>query len=96
MTETSKLKAGLHMTWLYVGRLHETTTTEKLKTHLQGKGINGDIEYEEINTPGRLKAFKLGIPYESLERLNKAEAWPAGVLVKKYLIRRDRPEGAKL
>lgn len=90
MTETGELKAGIRMSWLYIGRLHETTTAEKLKDYVQNKGINGDIECEELNIRGRLKAFKIGIPYESLEDINKAEAWPTGVLVKKYLFRSER------
>ncbi|PSN42477.1 hypothetical protein C0J52_21058 [Blattella germanica] len=96
MTETTDLKAGQRMVWFYVGRLHETTTVEKVKEHVQKKRVNGDIECEIIKTPGRLKAFKLGIPHESIEVVNKAEAWPTGVLVKKYIFRGNRPEGAQL
>lgn len=96
MTEASDIQAGQRRTWLYIGRLHETTTAEKVKDYVQKKGINGVVECEEVDTPGKLKAFKLGIPHDELEIINKAEAWPTGVLVKKYIFRRFGREGSRL
>ncbi|KAJ4450843.1 hypothetical protein ANN_02274 [Periplaneta americana] len=96
MTESSDLKTGNRRAWIYVGKLHETATAEKLKAHLHKKGITGEIECEELNILGHLKAFKIGIPFESLDEANKAEFWPSGVLVRQYIFRRKRQQGATL
>ncbi|PSN53919.1 hypothetical protein C0J52_02455 [Blattella germanica] len=71
MAEETDLKAGQRITWIYVGRVHEQTSTAMLIQHVKRNGIKEEIECEEVETPGRLKAFKLGIPIEALEEGSK-------------------------
>ncbi|PSN31828.1 hypothetical protein C0J52_25028 [Blattella germanica] len=73
MAEETDLKSGQRMSWIYVGRLHEKTSTATLIQHVKKNGIRGEIECEEVETPGRLKAFKLFIPFEALEEAKQPD-----------------------
>ena len=95
MAEETDLKAGQRMSWIYVRRLHEQTIATLIQ-HVKKNGIRGEIECEEVETPGRLKAFKLGIPFEALEEVKQLNFWPCGVLMKKYIFRKQSQFGARL
>jgi hypothetical protein len=95
-TTNTNLKPGEKFAWLYVGKLHPTTTQGRVVEHLESNGIVGKIVCEELETKGYFKAFKVGIPYENLEKVNTAEFWPAGVLVRQFRFRRQRQLGTQL
>jgi hypothetical protein len=95
-TTNTNLKPGEKFAWLYVGKLHPTTTQGGVVEHLERNGIVGKVECEVLETKGYFKAFKVGIPYENLGKVNTAEFWPAGVLVRQFRFRRQRQLGAQL
>ena len=64
---TEELQAAEKKAWLFVGRLTDTTTTEKIVRYLTRNGISGSIDCAEIPTRGTSKAFKVGIPYDQLK-----------------------------
>ena len=70
--------------WLYVGKLRSSTTEQGLKNYFQRNGIEREIECEMLNTRGTMKAFKVGIPFEYLNEVGKAEFWPAGIHVRRF------------
>ncbi|KAJ4435183.1 hypothetical protein ANN_23759 [Periplaneta americana] len=90
------LQAGERRAWLYVGKLHPNTTTEKIKNHLQKQGIETGIECDELTTKGTLKAFRIAVPFERRSQVTTPEFWPQGVLVRQYRFRNGRTEGAIL
>jgi len=84
---TEELQAAEKKAWLFVGRLTDTTTTEKIVRYLTRNGISGSIDCEEIPTRGTSKAFKVGIPYDQLKKIEATDFWPKDVLVKRYHFR---------
>ena len=52
-----------------------------LKIYLQKNGITDSIECEELQTRGRNKASRLGIPYSHLPQVEILDFWPKGVHV---------------
>ena len=78
------LGAAERKAWLFVGRLKEDTTAEKVKGYLVKNGIGGDIECEDLNAQGHKKAFKTGIPFNFLGTIEDPGFWPAGVLVRQF------------
>ncbi|KAJ4427085.1 hypothetical protein ANN_24700 [Periplaneta americana] len=83
-TEDNLIEAGVARAWLYLGRLSQHTTTEKIKSFLSRKGIQQDVVCEELRTMGMNKAFKIGIPMQNLEETEKPEYWPKGILVRRF------------
>jgi hypothetical protein len=51
-TTNTNLKPGEKFAWLYVGKLHPTTTRGKVIEHLERNGIVGKIECEKLETKG--------------------------------------------
>ncbi|KAJ4451794.1 hypothetical protein ANN_03266 [Periplaneta americana] len=94
-TEDNILKAAERKAWLFVGRLRQESTPESVKNFLSRKGIAEEIICEELPTRGSTKAFKVGIPFNTLETVNKDEFWPAGINVRRFRFFRRRG-GARL
>ena len=96
-TKNEDIQAAQRYAWLFLGRLKEDTTPDKVKNYLQNNGIQGNLNCEEIESRGRNKAFKIGIPFEYLETVNASDFWPEGVLIKRYLFRRtSRNKGVSI
>ncbi|KAJ4429269.1 hypothetical protein ANN_26272 [Periplaneta americana] len=49
---------------------------ENVMEYLQVNGIGDDIEYEQLDTKGYNKSFRIGIPF------NHPDFWPEGILVR--------------
>lgn len=92
---TTELQAGTQYAWIYIGRLHQSTTTGKVKTHIRNQGVEDEIECEELNTKGTLRAYKVGIPFKHATRVNAPEFWPEGVVVRRFRFQ-SRITGARL
>lgn len=92
----AEIRTGTRNAWLHIGKLHETTTTENMENYLRKQGITDIRECEILSSKGTLKSFKIGIPFEDLEKTNCAEFWPKGVTVRRYHFRRNRDTGAVL
>lgn len=88
-TELSELQGGC--AWLYVGGLHQNTEEEKLLSFLKNNGISGDLECERLETKGRNRAFKLGLPLSELDKVKRSEFWPQGITVRRYNFRQRNP-----
>ena len=80
----SDLQAAAKTAWLYVGTLKDGTTEQNLVDFLANNDLMGIIECEALNARGRMKAFKIGVPYESLCQENRSEFWPSGILVRRF------------
>ncbi|PSN37866.1 hypothetical protein C0J52_21334 [Blattella germanica] len=86
------LLAAEKTAWLFVGRLQQGTTADKVKNFLNKNGIHGDITCEEIVSRGNTKAYKVGVPFGHLELTTNPDFWPAGVTVRRF---RFRPPGRR-
>lgn len=49
---TNRIRAGERRAWLYIGRLHSTTTPEDIKSYLSENGISEHIDCEQLNNIG--------------------------------------------
>ncbi|PSN44543.1 hypothetical protein C0J52_18388 [Blattella germanica] len=93
---TGQLQAADRRAWLYIGKLHHSTTEEAVRKHLTSIHVNNIIECEELQSKGTLKAFKVVIPMQDLIKVNTAEAWPEGVVVRRYRLFCSQGTGARL
>ncbi|PSN43291.1 hypothetical protein C0J52_19985 [Blattella germanica] len=93
---TGQLQAADRRAWLYIGKLHHSTTEEAVRKHLTSIHVNNIIECEELQSKGTLKAFKVVIPMQDLIKVNTAEAWPEGVVVRRYRLFRSQGTVARL
>ncbi|KAJ4425971.1 hypothetical protein ANN_27597 [Periplaneta americana] len=73
--------------WLFVGQLKLQTTPEAMKNYQIKRGLKENVTCEEITTNFSTKAFKVGIPYEHLTRVNEENFWPAGIAVRRFRFR---------
>lgn len=93
-TEESCFKAAGRRAWLYVGGTHANTTSQQVLLHLKQKFPNESFDVEEIQkhteNKSKNKSFKVGCEYDILDKINKCEIWPSGVLVKRYKFFRSR------
>ena len=73
----------------YVGRVDFSVTSDTIKTDLISRGIDV-IDIKENTTRHQLfKSFKLIVKKTNFDRLNVPEAWPEGVVFRRF--RRPRP-----
>lgn len=86
--EKDHLQAATKTAWFYLGRLRENTTEETIKKYMIRSGYQGEIYCEELPSKGRMKAFKLGIPFTFITEIENAEFWPQGVLIRRFFFRR--------
>jgi len=90
------IQAAQRNAWLFIGRLKEGTRAENIKKFLQKKGIQGEIECEELRSRGKNKAFKLGIPYDYLEEVQDPLFWPKEIIIRRFRFRKYSQEGISL
>lgn len=90
------LQAADKTAWRYIGRLKEGTTTESVKAYLIGNGVEGQIICEELPTHGKMKAFKVGIPFHYLDLTSNPSFWPSGIITRRFRFPRRNPEGVSL
>lgn len=83
------IQAADKMAWLFVGRLKLHTTADAIKRYIAKKGITGNVTCEELAANRNTKAFKLGIPFNSLETTKEAEFWPTGIIVRRFRFSRS-------
>ena len=83
-TSDEDLQAADKRAWLFMGRLKPGTTSDSVKKFLNKRGIKENIISEELPTNGNTKAFKVGIPFDCLERVKEPEFWPPGVNVRRF------------
>lgn len=89
------IQAAQKNAWLFIGRFKEGTTARNVIKYLEINGIQGRIECEELESRGRNRAFKLGIPYSYMEEAIKPGFWPQGIIIRRFRFRRTyRNEGA--
>lgn len=94
----SELEAAVRMAWLYVGKLKHSTTADLVTNFLKKNGVDGNVECEKLTTQGRNSAFKVGFPLDHLDRVNNAEFWPDGTVIRRFRFRnnREHSEGRSL
>ena len=96
-TSTTKIQAGEKMTWRYVGKLEAKTKSRDLQSYLEEGGVNGEVLVEELNTKGRNKAFKIGVPLTETPKVDCSQFWPKGVIIRPFRVPWTRQEdGATL
>lgn len=78
------LQAADKRAWLFVGRLRTETTPDSIRRFLIKRGIKENVICEELNTRSNLKSFKVGIPFQYLDRANEEEFWPTGIIVRRF------------
>lgn len=82
------IQAAQKTAWLFIGRLKEDTSPDSIIKYLQKNSIMEVIECEEVETRGRTKAFKLGIPFRYLEEIEDPGFWPEGIIIRRFRFRR--------
>jgi len=82
----SEIKAEKKKAWIYLGRMSQETTAERVKNFLNRKGIKEEVLVEELRTMGPGKAFKLGFPFEHLQLTENLEFWPQGAIIRPFRI----------
>ena len=88
--EEDELQAAVKNAWLYVGKLKSSTTRDVLLGYLRRNGITGELDCEELQSKGRMKSFRIGVPLGFLNKVGNAEFWPQGILVRRFDFRRGR------
>ncbi|KAG5866209.1 hypothetical protein JTB14_003227 [Gonioctena quinquepunctata] len=68
--------------WFYVGNVtnKEATWIE----WLEEDDANEDYTVEKLNNVGPYSSFKIGAPIRMLAKMNDADFWPPGVLVRRF------------
>lgn len=94
LMEESSLQSG--ETWLFVGGLHHNTQEDALINYIKRNGVEGEIQCERLDTRGRNRAFKVGIPLSYISSVKTPDFWPQGVTVKRYSFRRPWSTGVEL
>jgi hypothetical protein len=74
----SGIKAENKKAWIYLGRMSQETTVQRVRNSLNRKGIKEEVLVEELRTMGPGKAFKLGFPFEHLQLMENSEFWLQG------------------
>lgn len=72
--------------YLYVGNVNPNTKKESIMNYIADKypGANFDLETLPVNENALSKSFKLTIDFDMLDTFNNPEAWPAGIIIKKF------------
>jgi hypothetical protein len=78
------LQAAERTAWLYVGHLKTETNTETVKNYLRKNSIEGELDCEELPGKGTNKAFRVGVPFKDLDRINSPDFWPSGVMIRRF------------
>lgn len=97
--KNNELQGAEKNAWIYAGKLRQNTTEETVISYLKENGVTGKITCKDLNSRGNNKAFKVGVPFRELSRMENPEFWPAGVLVTRFRFSRDnfrREQGATL
>jgi hypothetical protein len=83
----SEIKAEKKKAWIYLGRMSQETTIDRVRNFLNRKGIKKETVIEILRTVGPCKAFKLGFPYELLQGTENSEFWPQRAIIRPFWIR---------
>lgn len=96
LTAESNLKTVERKFVLFVSRIHPDVTKEGVEEYLTKAKIGG-VECEKLNARySSYNSFKVALPSAFVDTVLDPDFWPAGVLVKKFVSRRnhtglDRP-----
>ncbi|PSN31063.1 hypothetical protein C0J52_28439 [Blattella germanica] len=69
---------------------------EDLVNYLHDNGVQGEIICYQLETKGVNKAFRIGIPFNSIQMVNEPEFWPVGILIRQYIFGSQRSTGIRL
>ena len=86
------LQAAEKKAWLFIGRLKPETKPDSIKRFLSKRGITENVICEEVNTKSALKSYKVGIPYDQLDKANEADFWPTGTIIRRFRFSRYHRE----
>lgn len=80
-----KLLGAERRAWLFIGRIKGKETSEReLLEYLEEEGLQQQISCKKLNSTEWYSNFKIGIPFDMLEKINKAEYWPENVIVRRF------------
>ena len=89
-SENKGLRGAERSAWLFIRKLHSSTTEEELADYLEEKGISGNKTVEDLQSKGPNKAFRLAVPLDFLEQVNEPGFWPKGLIVRRWRFRTER------
>lgn len=77
--------------WIYVGRVENGTSAEKLENFLKKHYPAHQFQCEILNNKkeNRNWSFKVGAPEELKDQLYDANNWPKNIMIKRFLFRRQ-------
>lgn len=70
--------------WIWLGGLAKSTTAENLTAYAKERWPDKDILCFELKTKHPKKSFKLGSIDLEWEELLQPEAWPEGVIIRRF------------
>ena len=77
----------------YVGRVHNDVTADELRQYICNTGVTV-VELETLETKHqRFQSFRLCVKRADLDRIEKAEFWPEGVIFSPFFRPRTKLEG---
>lgn len=76
--------------WIYVGKLHPSTTTEVLQKFLLKKLPNRVFQVDQLRASNSSTSFRIAADLDIEETLYSDNFWPQGVLVKRFIFFRRR------
>lgn len=94
-SDSGALKSSPAKAYLYIRRLAKTTTADDLKTYLMNDFPEVICELLENKHEENHARFKVTINFENLEKINKPEYWPSGVLISRFFHPRKPPQHHK-
>lgn len=83
-TEVCNLRAIEANSWIFVSRLHPSTTEEDIKEYAEQNNITiSDCVKLEIRSKN-ISAFKIAVPRSLQQRVLSEDAWPMNAIVRQY------------
>lgn len=83
---SASFSSAVRRAWLSVARADKDTTSQQVLDHLRGNfpGHTFVVEPLPVREDAKSIAFKVGADITLLDKLNRPELWPKGIIVKRY------------
>lgn len=83
-TDSNSLKAVEPKSWIFVSRLHPSTTANEIEQYARDNGISiFDCERLQIRSPD-IAAFKFSVPKRLENKSLSEDSWPVNAIVRRY------------
>ena len=70
---------------LFLYRVDKTTVADDVKSYLTQNNIHYVNVYQTSNAESKFKSFKITVPFNVVGKLMKADMWPEGIRIRKFI-----------